>query len=316
MPSSAVRSFTDPDDYAATIRAATVELTVTGRGDFNAKLTRTDLHRLWMQRFSDNLPRVCDVANLISGRTYITFRTQPGPALLHAGIEIDQSAILRHGQAQEYFQRSSGSVSFGTMSLPIEDIASVGEVMSGLDLTPPRDAVLIIPPPAAMVRLQRLHAAAGDLAENAPEIIGNPDAARGLEQALIAAMVDCLPYREDREQSLAHGQHAIVMRRFRRAVEESSDQPLYIPEICKAIGVSESTLRMCCQEHLGMSPKRYLLLRRMGLARRTLREEEPDATSVTAVGTRYGFWELGRFAVVYQSLFGESPSATLRRQPE
>jgi len=128
-------------------------------------------------------------------------------------------------------------------------------------------------------------------------------------------MVDCLRHGQQQETTLAQGQHAIVMRRFRRVVEESPEQPLFIPEICKAIGVSESTLRMCCQEHLGMSPKRYLLLRRMGLARRALRQAKPDVTSVTAIGTRYGFWELGRFAVAYQSLFGEAPSATLHRRP-
>jgi len=34
------------------------------------------------------------------------------------------------------------------------------------------------------------------LAENAPEIIANPDAAYGLEQALIEAMVSCLAHGE------------------------------------------------------------------------------------------------------------------------
>ena len=58
MPSSAVRTFSDPDDYATSIRATKAEVTVTGRGKFTAKLIRIDLHRLWMQRFSDNLPRV------------------------------------------------------------------------------------------------------------------------------------------------------------------------------------------------------------------------------------------------------------------
>jgi AraC-like DNA-binding protein len=158
-----------------------------------------------------------------------------------------------------------------------------------------------------------LHAAAGYLAEEAPEIIANPDAARGLEQALIEAMVGCLIYREGRENSLALGQHAIVMRRFRGLVEESPEEPLYVPEICKAIRVSERTLRTCCQECLGMGPKRYLLLRRMQLVRRALRQAATDETSVTDIATRYGFWHLGRFAVEYHSLFGESPSATLHR---
>jgi AraC-like DNA-binding protein len=105
------------------------------------------------------------------------------------------------------------------------------------------------------------------------------------------------------------------MRRFRRVLEENPEQPLYLPDICKVIRVSDRTLRMCCQEHLGMGPKHYLLLRRMHLARRALRAGA-DATTVTDIATRYGFWQLGRFAVEYQSLFGEPPSATLRHRAQ
>jgi methylphosphotriester-DNA--protein-cysteine methyltransferase len=312
MPSSAVRTFNDPDDYAAAIRQGTYELTVTERGHFTAKLTRIDLHWLWMQRFSDNLSRISHISGW-GGRAVIAFRTEPGPSLLSGGIEMQPTNIVRYSEGQNYYRRSSGFAAYGSMSLPLAEIAAFGEALAAVDLTPPRDAILITPLPAAMARLQRLHAATGDLADNAPEIIANPDAARGLEQALIEAMIGCLACREDRESTVAQGQHAIVMRRFRRVIEESPEQPLYIPEICKAIRVPDRTLRLCCQEHLGMGPKRYLLLRRMHLARRALRAAAPEARSVTDIATRYGFWQLGRFAVEYQSMFGESPSATLRQ---
>jgi transcriptional regulator GlxA family with amidase domain len=151
------------------------------------------------------------------------------------------------------------------------------------------------------------------LAEEAPEIIANPDAARGLEQALIEAMIGCLGKSEVGEDNAAQQRHGLIMRRFHRVMAENLDQPLYLPEICKTIGVSDRTLRRCCQEHLGIGPKRYLLLRRMHLARRALRESSPTEETVTETATRYGFWHLGRFAVAYQSLFGEMPSATLRR---
>src|SRR6266404_2105671 len=125
MPSSAVRTFTDPDDYASAIRATRAELTVMGRGHFTAKLTRIDLHRLWMQRFFDSLPRTGHSAPA-SGRAIISFRTAPGPSLLWSGVEMQPTGIMRHSEGKNSFQHSAGSACWGAMSLSVEDMASVG----------------------------------------------------------------------------------------------------------------------------------------------------------------------------------------------
>jgi hypothetical protein len=144
MPSSAVQTFSDPDDYAAAIRGTEAELTVTERGRFTAKLIRIDLYHLLAQRYAENLPRIVHSANT-TGRAMISFRTEPGPSLLAGGLEMYSSTIIQHGEAQNYFQQSSGSACFGTISVPVKNMLSVGAAIAGCDLTPPDDALVLTP---------------------------------------------------------------------------------------------------------------------------------------------------------------------------
>jgi AraC-like DNA-binding protein len=163
-----------------------------------------------------------------------------------------------------------------------------------------------------MNRLLRLHKAAGQLAGTTPDILAHPEVAKAIEQELIGLMVRCLTDRASERTPPAH-ERLPVMRRFERVLEASSGKPLHLAELCAAIGVSARTLRHHCMRHLGMSPHRYLLLRRMSLARRALALADPNTRTVTEVATEHGFWELGRFSVAFRKLFGESPSATLRQ---
>src|SRR5271165_6718059 len=269
MLSSTVRTFTDPDACAAAIRQAAVQITVTGRGHYAARIIRVDLHRLWMQRFSESLPRIAHT-NSLGGRAVFSFRTQPGPSLSWGGFELKPGDIIRHKVGGSSYQHSSGPIGIGAMSLPLEDMAAVGATIAGCDLTPPRDALLVTPRRAAMARLQRLHAEAAHLAETVPEVIAHPELARGLEQSLIEALVGCIDTTDLHEDSAAQRRHALIMRRFHRIVEQTPHTALFVPEICAAIGVSARTLLTCSQEHLGMGPKQYLLRRRLHLARREI----------------------------------------------
>ena len=88
-----------------------------------------------------------------------------------------------------------------------------------------------------------------------------------------------------------------------------------MPDLCALMVVGDRTLRSCCDEFLGMSPTRYVLLRRLKEVRRTLRDADPDAMHVAEVAHRFGFVELGRFAGTYRATFGENPSDTLQRTP-
>ena len=309
MPSSSVRTFTDPDEYTAAIRYSTYRFTVTQRGNYRAKLTSIGLHSLFMQRFSDTLPRIGHM-DILGSRAGIAFLTEPGSKIYH-GVEYTANETAQMRSGQSFYERAPTPVPFAGMSLPLEEMTAVAIAVAGRDLTPPHNVVLFTPSAEALAHVRRLHAAAGHLAEYAPGALAHPEAARGLEQALIEAMVHCLGHGEEERGARRH--HAKIMRRFDRVIEEHLEEPLYIPELCREIGASLRTLNCCCQDHLGMGAKQYLLRRRMHMVRRALRQSAPADTTVTEVATRYGFWQLGRFAGEYKAFFGESPSDTLAR---
>jgi transcriptional regulator GlxA family with amidase domain len=164
-----------------------------------------------------------------------------------------------------------------------------------------------------MRRLLKLHEGAGQLAQDAPDILELAEVGRALETELTHILVRCLA--EGHALKLATGARRMVsvFARFMEFLEANPNRPLYLVDLCKALGVAERTLRLSCEEHLGMGPIRYLTLRRMHLVRRALQYSHPSTATVTQIVTDHGFWELGRFSVAYHTLFGEPPSETLRQ---
>src|SRR6266480_3835660 len=89
--------------------------------------------------------------------------------------------------------------------------------------------------------------------------------------------------------------------------------PLDIPTLCRALAVSERTLRKAFQKIRGLPPCRRLRMLRLSGARRALQSASGRFVTVTEIATSFGFVELGRFSVEYRKVFGESPSETLGR---
>jgi AraC-like DNA-binding protein len=178
------------------------------------------------------------------------------------------------------------------------------------------DRHIFHPQPQLVSRLLNLHRAIGQLAHDTPDTLQVPEVLRALENEFVHVMVRCLADAVDAKTSTRGRRHDAIIARFEEFLEANPDRPLYLTEICAAIGVAERTLRAFCEEHLGMGPIRFLTLRRMHLVRHALLSAVPSTSTVTRIATDHGFWELGRFAVAYRALFGESPSETLRHPAE
>jgi AraC-like DNA-binding protein len=315
MPHSAIFRSSDPYEHQRSLRAEAVDLIVTAPGDFRGEATRIDVDRLWLQRGRESLPRIVH-ATVSKTRNGIFFLADAQQAPTHhTGKEFPPGCMMVYSAGAEHHHRSSAACHWAAMSLDLEDLAAAGRAITGRDLTAPKTSELIRPPVPLMDRLLRLHAAAGDLAATAPDILAHPGVAKAIAQELIRVMVGCLTD-GGAERINSRRQRLPIMRRFERMLEANPGKPLYLAEICAAIGVPARTFRHYCWQHLGMSPHRYLWLRRMNLARRALVSADPTARTVAEVATAHGFWELGRFSVAFRKLFGESPSVTLRRSAD
>jgi AraC-like DNA-binding protein len=315
MATCATFGFDEPDQFAASARGARLGFLVTARGRYRADLTRINFDQLWVQRTRQSLPFVARASGDKSRHVVIFYETGR-PSMQQTGMEISPGDLVVDAYGSEHYFRTETDSRNGSMSLTTDDLAEACITLTGHEPGPRHKTSMLRPAPHLTSRLMHLHKVAGDLAVTAPEILTHPEAAKAIEQALIHALVMCLTddgTDNDAVRSVAGS--TTIMRRFEQFLESREGEPLYLAELCKAIGASERTLRMHCQNHVGMSPHRYLWLRRMHLVRRALTLADPSITTVTNVANDFGFAELGRFAVAYRSLFSESPSMTLRRPP-
>ena len=102
-----------------------------------------------------------------------------------------------------------------------------------------------------------------------------------------------------------------VTRAAQNFIEMHLAEPLQMPMMAEALGVSVRTIETAFRADLDTTPTTYIRDRRLERIRADLADAEPGST-VTETALRWGMVHLGRFAADYRARFGEAPSRTLR----
>lgn len=105
------------------------------------------------------------------------------------------------------------------------------------------------------------------------------------------------------------------MARALRFIESQDGKTILIKDLCAHASVSVRTLHTLFVETFGVSPSRYLRIRKLHLIRAALAVADCRQATVSSICTRYGLSDGGRMASDYRALFNEYPSATLSREP-
>jgi AraC-like DNA-binding protein len=171
---------------------------------------------------------------------------------------------------------------------------------------------LLKPPPHVTERFSSLVRSFLAATESRPQLVDSPVAVESFQNELLAAATE-LFVRNQHSTS----RHFVRWRRQAKSAAELAisdpDVSLSISDLAQKNGMPERTLRTAFQRCFGLSPVEFLRILRLHQARRLLLASCPDRTTVTRIGYELGFWDLGRFAGAYRELFGELPSATLRK---
>ena len=305
-------TFTDPDDYRRSVPGLNITLVLTGSDTFRSDVTWVRLDRLRLVRIVERAPRIAFLA-LAPAPIFVSFPLHSDPQPVWNGVHLRRGDIILHSGGEHFHQRTIGTARWGLVSLAPDQLHNFSRTLTGRDLEPPKAARFLRMSPKISGHFLRLYTQTCDLVRSRPDLMAHREVARALEQDLIHALVNVLSSGEPRSSSSSRQRHAEIMDRFECVLESQPGRPLPTPALCAAIGVPERTLRMCCTEFVGQSPLSYARLRRLNLARSQLLRTDIATASIATIARTFGFSEPGRFAAAYRSIFGEAPSATLRR---
>ena len=164
--------------------------------------------------------------------------------------------------------------------------------------------------------LQRAIRSLSEIQMAHPDITAPAAFALSLQEDLFGLFCSVLgSHPPSRNQPAGHRRGPVqTVRQATEFIDAHLREPFRVVELCRVTGVSWKSLERSFDKVLGVTPKRYLTLRRLSRARRQLLAASPTEASIAAIAAGCGLYHAGRFSIAYRELFGETPTATLERR--
>jgi AraC family transcriptional regulator, ethanolamine operon transcriptional activator len=175
--------------------------------------------------------------------------------------------------------------------------------------------VILHADPDAYSALATIAGAFEQEAARSSSVLYNTEARRSLHATVLDAVRGLLApagITKRRDARDAGGRQRLV-RKADEYLRANPARPIYADDLCTAVDASATCVHQAFHLTFGISPQRYLKMRRMAMVRAELLSPTGPWHSVKAAALSCGFWHLGQFAHEYRFLYAESPSETLAR---
>lgn len=189
-------------------------------------------------------------------------------SLKWGGVSAEPQELVTVGPAQFAHLRTEAACRFGVIWLPATKFTMLATAVTGRVIPVPPIVARWHPPPDASRCLRHLYSAALRTARAQRGRVAGAEAAHGLEQQFIYALAECLCGQSATTPPRVR-QSQVLMSRFEEIVRRGIDPRQGVPALCGKLGVSQASLRQCCNHFLGMGPGSYIRLHREYLEGKT-----------------------------------------------
>ena len=151
------------------------------------------------------------------------------------------------------------------------------------------------------------------LAVYKPNWFQNPHIEKLITDDFLPLLISKIPIKLNSKSFLKPSRRAKLIVQAEKKMLAHLDKPLTLKQLAQNLGSSSCALSFGFKDLFGVSPMRYLKVRRLHAVRQYMKARDPKNCTIAILASQFGFYSPSHFTRDYKAMFGELPSETLQK---
>ncbi|MGD1807445.1 helix-turn-helix domain-containing protein [Dapis sp. BLCC M126] len=152
------------------------------------------------------------------------------------------------------------------------------------------------------------------LAVHKPNWLQKPDIEKLIADDFVPLLISQIPIKCNSKSFLKPSRRGKLITQAEKTMLGRLETPLTLKQLAENLESSSSALSYGFQDLFGLSPMRYLKVRRLNAVRQHLKASDPESCVIATLASQFWFYHRSHFTKDYKAMFGELPSETLQRK--